>query len=699
MKGSSSTTVFFLLFALQISCAFSITVDEVQKLVAGKNDSVKTRIIDSIARENRITDPGLTKKLLGISMSISREQNKKRYAAELIILSKANRNLNDFATSLSNAKESAKVFLEIGDTADASESYNQAGATYYMLGSYDLAIKNYFEGLKIGKKYNQEESIAVAYTNMGNVFVAQEDYNRALGYYMKSLPIFNKGKNKTRYILMLDNISTIYLRKKEFKKAAFYNTNALQYIDTVNNPTDYADILANGGSVYSEMGNLQQALIYLLRAKRVAHENKYSRTEALSMLNLGDVYFKQGKFKEAISELEASLAISKALGIAVLIEESYNNLTQVYEKVGDTGTAYFYLKLYSDLKDSSYDVERISESNEMIERYETEQKEKEISRLEQKNALKQKLLGRNKILLYATSTAGVSLVILALVLFGSYRNKKKANELMKVRNKEIQIQKRTIEIKNKDITDSINYAQRIQQTMLPSGEEIIGYFPESFILFLPKDVVSGDFYWFGQKEGKTVFCAADCTGHGVPGALMSMIGSTLLNETINNKGITKPADILFQLRENIIHALKQTGASGENKDGMDISLCCLNRERNLLEFSGANNPVYLVRNNLLSKIKADKQPIGIYSGLPLPFTNHEIPVQKGDSIYVFTDGFADQFGGPGGKKFKYKQLEELLLNSSNLPMGGQQEIISNTFVTWKGTNEQVDDVCIIGIRI
>ncbi|MBC7864096.1 MAG: SpoIIE family protein phosphatase, partial [Bacteroidia bacterium] len=326
------------------------------------------------------------------------------------------------------------------------------------------------------------------------------------------------------------------------------------------------------------------------------------------------------------------------------------------------------------------------------------------------------------------------------------KEKQKILETQK-ENLEREVKERTAEIteqslllheKNKDITDSINYAQKIQEAILPAKEIKYKLFPKAFVLFQPRDIVSGDFYWFtevkgtppsrtrygGQgsemkgretkDEGKVmsddplqheastnfrIIAAADCTGHGVPGAFMSMIGNAFLNEIVNQKKITKPSEILNLLRENVIHSLKQTGADGENKDGMDIALCCFDEANETLQFAGANNPLWIIRKGKCTEYTANKQPIGFQIGNKTPFTNHEIKIEKGDTCYMFTDGFADQFGGPKGKKFKYRQLQEILISIQDKSMSEQEIILQDAFMKWKGELEQIDDVLLIGVRV
>lgn len=262
---------------------------------------------------------------------------------------------------------------------------------------------------------------------------------------------------------------------------------------------------------------------------------------------------------------------------------------------------------------------------------------------------------------------------------------------------QIDQQRRVLEEKNHEITDSINYAKKIQDALIPSEQEFNGHFKEAFVLFRPKDIVSGDFYWITERQGKIYYATADCTGHGVPGGFMTMLGISFLDEIINEKGVEGPAAILDALRDRLVHTLKQSGTAGENKDGMDIVLCCLDKQRSTLEFSAANNSLYILRNGGLTEYKGDKQPCGFHHD-SRPFTGHRISLQPGDCVYTFSDGYADQFGGPKGKKFKYKQLQETLLASHHKPFAEQKRDVSNVFDAWKVPLEQVDDVLLVGVK-
>ncbi|MCX6335622.1 MAG: SpoIIE family protein phosphatase [Bacteroidia bacterium] len=277
----------------------------------------------------------------------------------------------------------------------------------------------------------------------------------------------------------------------------------------------------------------------------------------------------------------------------------------------------------------------------------------------------------------------------------------------------VNAQKVEIEAVNSQMTDSINYAKYIQSAILPQKELLDAYLKEYFILFNPRDIVSGDFYWATSIEGLSVIAAVDCTGHGVPGAFMSMLGAALLNEIINKEYITHPGVILRRLRKEIIRSLHQRGETGELKDGMDISICTIDFVNMKLQFAGANNPLYLVRKrdgkridtrtfiesekNILYEIKGDRMPISIHESMK-EFTTHEIEIIKGDVLYLFSDGFADQFGGRDGKKLHYMTFKKILLEHTGESMEEQKLSLEKTFFDWKGDLSQVDDVLVVGIR-
>lgn len=269
-----------------------------------------------------------------------------------------------------------------------------------------------------------------------------------------------------------------------------------------------------------------------------------------------------------------------------------------------------------------------------------------------------------------------------------------------VRQKEeIQNKNGELEILYKQVTDSIHYAKRIQEAILPPPALFDQLLPNSFVLYKPKDIVSGDFYWLDKKGDSVYFAAVDCTGHGVPGAFMSIVGSNLLKDAVNNTDLYAPAEIMDKLNEGVASTLHVGITEKQTKDGMDMTLCALDLKKLKLQFAAAFNPLYIIRDGELIQHKADKFPVGAFIGETRKFTNNIIDLKKGDMVYIFSDGYADQFGGPKGKKFKYKQLEDFLLKNSSLPMETQKQKLDVIFEEWRGNLEQVDDVCIIGVKI
>lgn len=347
----------------------------------------------------------------------------------------------------------------------------------------------------------------------------------------------------------------------------------------------------------------------------------------------------------------------------------------------------------------------------------------EAENLEKQNKLKEETITEKEAVIETKQLqlywiAGILLLIAAFgaFIFRQYKAKQRINKMLEEKNMAIQEQKELLEqqkklvdIKNKNITASINYARRIQQAILISRERLGEIMPEHFIFYRPRDIVSGDFYWAHRSaSGKLIFAAVDCTGHGVPGAFMSMVGSALLNKIVIENEVEDADEILNRMKKGVIQALKQTGASGEQKDGMDIALVSLepgagspeNQELpGTLKFAGANNPLYHFRHGILTEYKGNRQTIGYQKGKEDPFTKHSIEVQKGDAIYIFTDGYADQKGGPEGRKFYSRTLQDLFASIHHLPMAGQRTAIKKTFEEWKGNYEQIDDICVIGVRI
>jgi serine phosphatase RsbU (regulator of sigma subunit) len=445
-------------------------------------------------------------------------------------------------------------------------------------------------------------------------------------------------------------------------------------------------------------------------------------------LKISGIYFKQKNYDKMGENLEMGLSYAEKMGLCELLCNYYRELSLLYEHKNNKSKAYEFAKKYYTYSDSLNQFENSKRVNEVQFSYEIERKAREQELADQKkNAEYAAGLNRRNTIVYAAIAGLLLVMVLLFYMLRTYRQKKKANLVLEEKNLLIEEQKKFVEEKNKDITDSINYAKRIQLALLKEQTHISKHLPEHFIYFKPKDIVAGDFYWASEKQNFLYLAAADCTGHGVPGAFLTMLGVAFLNEINATTELLNPAEILNKLRTRFIRELSQTGAEGESKDGMDISLMRLDLKTNEMQWAGANNPLWILKTNdtrnpigfnetdkkqsnselhetpetsplLLIETKADKQPIG-YSLNPKPFSNHVFQLQKGDSFYLFTDGFADQFGGPSGKKFKYSKLKEKFIEVSHHSLNEQKQLLDKVFEEWKGVYEQLDDVCVIGLRI
>lgn len=376
------------------------------------------------------------------------------------------------------------------------------------------------------------------------------------------------------------------------------------------------------------------------------------------------------------------------------LDNYYEELSGVYEDQGRLDSALFYHKKLQDVRDTLFNLNKSNIASEMQTELANERSLREIDLLKEKDKKK-------SLILYASVALGGLLLLLVILAYNRFLVKKRSAMLLEKQNVEIQEQKEIIEEKNKDVTDSIHYAKRIQNAILPSNDRITELFPSSWCYFVPKDIVSGDFYWF-EKEGEyKLFGAVDCTGHGVPGALLSVVGHNLLGKALTDLKLVMPDKILAFLDGEIHRTLRHKDSENEGgvQDGMDIALCCYHEKSKTIYYSGAANPMYIFRRGELIEYKADKIMIGSGDSATKNFKLHEIKVETGDEIILFTDSYADQFGGPFGKKMKYKTFKEMLLSIQSLSMGEQSVSVANSFTEWKKDFDQVDDVCVLAIRI
>lgn len=589
--------------------------------------------------------------------------------------------------------KSIKVEEENGNIQGLASAYNNIGLIYHNQGDIPKALEYYHKSLKIKEQFGDKKGMAYSYNNIGYVHGDQRDFPLALEYYLKSLKIREEIGDKKGMAMSYNNIGVIHYKRGDIPMALDYYTKSLKMKQEIGDKKGMANSYHNLGTVYKKQGDIPMAKENFNKGLKIREEIEDKEGMANSNNDLGDLMLKQGEVAQAREFAEKGLRLAKEIGFPGLIETNAKLLSEIAIKQKNWQEALEMRNLEIQMKDSLASEGAIKATAQQQAKYEYE-KAKAITDIEQakKDAITKEEKNKQKIIIYATA-AGLGVVLLFLfLLFKRFKVTQKQKNI-------IQKQKHLVDEKQKEILDSIHYAKRIQMAMLTSEEYISQHFKaEYFIFFQPKDVVSGDFYWATSQHNKFYIATSDCTGHGVPGAFMSLLNISFLNENVIERKIDKPSDILNEQRKEIIKSLNPKG-NENSKDGMDCVLTAFDLQNNKVEFAAANNPVWLVRNNKLVEYKPDKMPVGKYEEGAKEFTSQSIDLQKGDIIYTFTDGYADQFGGDKGKKFKYKQLKEVLLANAHHSMLDQKEILSKIINKWKGSNEQVDDILVIGVRV
>jgi serine phosphatase RsbU (regulator of sigma subunit) len=576
---------------------------------------------------------------------------------------------------------------------------NTYGLIYADMAEVALALDKYIEGLKYAKKNNQPGSSAALYNSLGNLYGTTGETRKAMANYRMSMEDFVKAHPDKFPAPTCSNLVGVYTTLQKYDSAMYYANLCIDYNIKENNRNGLMANYISLSEIYSAQKNGEKSLEAATRALVIAKEMKDDYTLSHVYVQLGNAYSLNENYKEALDALGQAIFYAKQTGDMPALELATLYLSQIYEKTGNYKNSLKYFKEYKVYQDSTLNNESIQQVKNAEAKYENEKKQKEIELLGEKQKLNDAENQKKKIYL---SVALLGIIVLGFVLVILYRNnrlKQKTNQDLEAFNREINTQKELVELKNKEITDSINYAKRIQQSILTSENYFKKHTRDFFILFKPKDIVSGDFYWALDHNNKFIVMTADCTGHGVPGAMMSMMGINFLNEIVNEKGISEPAAILNTLRSDIIRALNPEDSVIETKDGMDACLCSFDLKNQRLTYATANNSFYIIRDKELIVSRSNKMPVGAGHNASVLFEEFSIDLKKDDLVISLTDGYADQFGGQKGKKFKYKQLEEVLLANAQLPLKDLKTKLDDAIEEWRGSLEQVDDICVIGIRV
>jgi serine phosphatase RsbU (regulator of sigma subunit)/Tfp pilus assembly protein PilF len=654
-----------------IYCSSTVLSQEDYLKQAGEIDDPLQRILFLNTKSDIVKqqDPSVSKKLSTEALRLSEEINNdtliysSRFGKGVANYMLANQNeaLEDFIKN----KELAK---KLRDNARIVASDNAIANAYKDIGRHDLALSTYKEALSLSSRSNKQTVLILA--NIGILYNAMGNYDSSNYYCYKVLGTYRNIPEKQKQFVSntLGTLLINYTALNQSDSVQKYLKATLDLKKEINDLIGYAGTLYNLADYYREQAKYAQAEEYLREAIKMKPNN-----------------------------IELEYDIKKLMAIVLYMQKKYEESASYYSDA-----------IY--LKDSLSKIQTIDRLSELEVKYETNKKEEELKRLALLNEMDDLKLKQSRNWLIVSVGGILFGFIVVGLLYRQNKNRRKANKLLETQNHEILLQK-------KEITDSINYAKRIQLAIQPPDDMVKRLLPTSFIFYKPKDLVSGDFYWLEERNGLVMFAAVDCTGHGVPGAMMSVVGLNLLNQAVNEKGLTVPSEILQHLDKGVTETLRQTAAADTVKDGMDLSLCTLDPKTKTLQFSGAFNNLCLVRKDIatsykasspnevffekdLLEIKADKFPIGSnLDGVADNYTNYTLQLQEDDCVYLYSDGFADQFGGPKGKKFKYNALKKLLVTIHHLDPSEQKEILSRVFNQWRGNLEQVDDILVIGVKI
>jgi tetratricopeptide (TPR) repeat protein len=663
------------------------------------------------------------------------------------------------------------------ETSDQLKNQLKLGQSKYVLGLYykkwgedEHEISTYLEALQIFRKGGYVDDELRATLQLAYAYERNDQINKAFDLYQDAL--LRYPDNHLFACVINSNIGSLMKSIDESETAIEYFDKSEEHFVQIENPSimvirEQLSNDKNRGVLYRNKDSFDTAFFYMNRSLQKSIEINDSIWMARNYNSLGILYLRTDKYAEAIHHYEKSLTIKKATNynsgvittlcnLAILhtkidelnkaeayIDEAqtlcagscplrrhvalYKAAANLYGKQKRYQKAYEALDKYVTLRDSLDEEDQKEYTRELEAKYQSEANKIEQEKLQAeliaadlREQNKTEQIKRQRNIMILSIVAGIILLGLVFISIRSNIKRKAANNLLQEKNVEIvaksekiEQQKHQIEIKNQEMMDSITYAKRIQEAILPNLEFFKSQLPDSFIYYEPKDVLAGDFYWMDVVGDTIIWAAADCTGHGIPGAMVSVVCHNALNRSVHEFGLTDPGKILDNTRDLVIQSFEKSGM--DVKDGMDIALCCLDKKTNKLKFAGANNPLWIIRDSsteklvekdfvsedgtfVLKEIKGDKQPVGHFYQQS-PFTTSEVEIKKNDQLFVFTDGFADQFGGEKGKKLKYKNFKKLILQNSKESLEEHLNKLDEAFQSWKGDFEQLDDVCVIGVRI
>lgn len=592
-----------------------------------------------------------------------------------------------FDSSVYYGRQALELATELNWTKGMGIANIDVGVSYWYMGNYTESLNMNYAALELFKKIDDQKGISQAYNNMGIVYASQKNYNKALECYLTTLTIKKKLGDTKATSSTLINIGSAYDNLKEFDKAFVYYREALALKRQMGDKRGEGICMLNIGQAHVKMGEFDSAQFYLEKSLEIRRSINDRRGICSSLSTLGSLQTTLGHFETAEKYLLEADSIARELGTVDLSAQIYEQLAGLYDTTGRYKEALEAFMKYASLMDT-IDLEesrRNADKVDMTIQFETEKLEMQ-KKQDIKNALAEEEKKQRLFWIIGISVVLVIVVIFSIFLFTRLNIIRRQKSI-------IEHQKIVVEEKSKEVFDSITYARRIQYTLLAQDDYLKEHLKEHFVFFQPKDIVSGDFYWASAQGDKFFLAVCDSTGHGVPGAFMSLLNISFLNEAIAERKMTEPAAILDFVREKLIYNISQDG----NKDGMDAVLMCIDMKHKTITYAGANNSPVIIGKQGTMDCDGDRMPVGLSEKM-LPFAQYTLQLEQGDVVYIFTDGFADQFGGEKGKKYRRNKLLEKLAAISQQEMGRQKDTLSAEFLAWKGNLEQVDDVLVVGIR-
>lgn len=606
---------------------------------------------------------------------------------------------HNFKASINCATQALELSERLNFLSGKVDAYNCMADAYWYHSDYEKAQFYYFRSYRINDSLHNKRGIAYALYNIGWIICVQQHNYKEDHYLYKARELFIQLRDTVGILRSYNALGSYFSERYTTTKQKPFFDSALNYfslgIEISKTPGRRAravNFYANLADLYATSGDYGSALFYNEKASGIRQDVVDTTVVMMNHNNKANYLVCLKRYKEAMPIYTEVLAYCEAHDIKDLKTTSLLGMANCNAGLGHYEEAYRYFKLYNALNDTLNTQTFSTNLQEMQSSYELDKAQANLKEQKQLNDIQELKNKQNGYFIFILIGVAITVMVVAGLLFRQNKQKQLANTMLREQNN-------IIAEKKQEIENSIQYAKGIQNALLPDLSDLLQAFPESFVFYQPKDVVSGDFYWF-QQVGRYLYCiAADCTGHGVPGALMSIIGMDKIAQAIFEKKIAAPGEILSFLNQEIKNVLKQHNDQAKQKDGMDIALLKFDMAGRTVEYAAANRPLYIVRQDQLIEYKADKVAIAGFTPPDQVYQSTAIRLEQNDSVYIFSDGYADQFGGDSGKKFMTKNLKQLFVEVAKESAASQLDQIRTTFTRWKDRYEQVDDVLVIGIRI